>query len=249
MPHSEDNTYKEQFDLLSYSTNEYEQSVSFIQESILPHLPSRQHFLDIGAGSGNLTKPLAPAFQQSSFVEPNQMYYEELLQWGNSNGQALAGYHGDWLDYDFQGQADLVVMSHVLYFVPQAKRSAFIKKAYASVKDGGYLIITVISATSGISHLYRGLLAPEVYATMPSIEDTLVKMHAEGYEQMRLKLFDAVIQIPNKASMDYLIDFLIMENITSPKAMQERDAYIERYLQNDTAYSINSNIGLLILKK
>jgi hypothetical protein len=251
MTHNDDNLYKEQFDLLSYSTTEYEQSVPFIERTLIPQLSERKSLLDIGAGSGNFSKPLSPLFEQTTIIEPNSMYFEELLQWGKSEGQSLAGYNGNWLDYDFQGKANLAVMSHVLYFVPSVQRKAFIQKAYASVKGGGFLVIILISATSGISHLYRGLLSPKDYAEMPSIESVLVDMHAQGYEHMHLTLFDAVIDIPNKASMDYLIDFLVLGKLAfdNEEAIGRRDAYIEQYLQNGEAYTINSNIGLLILRK
>jgi SAM-dependent methyltransferase len=251
MTQNNDNIYKEQFDLLSYSTTEYEQSVPFIEQTILPQLPERKALLDIGAGSGNFSKPLSPLFEKTTVVEPNTAYFEELLQWATSEGQSLGGYNGDWLDYEYQGAADLTIMSHVLYFVPSSNRSAFIKKAYASVKDGGFLVIILISATSGISHLYRGLLSPEDYAEMPSIESTLVDMHAQGYEHMHLTLFDAVIDISNKASMDYLIDFLVVGKLAfdNKDSISRRDAYIDQYLRNNEAYAINSNIGLLVLRK
>jgi SAM-dependent methyltransferase len=251
MTHNDDSLYKEQFDLLSYSTSEYEQSVPFIERTLITQLPERKVLLDIGAGSGNFTKPLSSLFEQTKLIEPNTMYFEELLDWGKAEDQSIEGYNGDWLDYDLQGAANLAIMSHVLYFVPSAKRKAFIEKAYTSVKEGGFLVIILISATSGISHLYRGLLSPEDYAEMPSIESVLVDMHAQGYEHMHLTLFDAVIDIPNKASMDYLIDFLVIGKIAfdNEVAIKRRDSYIEAYLQTEEAYTINSNIGLLVLRK
>lgn len=251
MTHTDDKIYKEQFDLLSYSTSEYEQSVPYIEANLLPKLTERKNFLDIGAGSGNFSKPFAPLFAQTTIIEPNQDYFEELLQWGAAENLALDGYNGDWLDFDYQGKANLVVMSHVLYFVPSQKRKAFIEKAYASVQSGGYLVIILISATSGISHLYRNLLAPSDFAEMPSIEQVVVQMQADGYENMQLRSFDAEIDIPNKASMDYLIDFLVVGKLhfDTAEAQARRDAYIQSYLQNGAAYRINSNIGLLILRK
>jgi SAM-dependent methyltransferase len=251
MTQNNDSVYKDQFDLLSYSTTEYEQSVPFIESTILPQLPEQKALLDIGAGSGNFSKPLSPLFENTTVVEPNAMYFDDLIQWGKAEGLTLDGHNGDWLDYEFQGEADLTIMSHVLYFVPSAKRQAFIRKAYDSVKEGGFLVIILISATSGISHLYRGLLSPKDYAEMPSIESTLVDMHAQGYENIHLTLFDAVIDIPNKPSMDYLIDFLVVGKRTfeDSESIKDRDSYIERYLRNNGAYAINSNIGLLVLRK
>lgn len=251
MTHSDDKTYKEQFDLLSYSTTEYEQSVPYIEANILPLLPKKLKFLDIGAGSGNFTKPFASLFSKTTIVEPNQDYFEELMQWGAEEQLAIDGYNGDWLDFDYSTTANLAVMSHVLYFVPSQKRKAFIQKAYDSVESGGYLVIILISATSGISHLYRHLLETHDFAEMPSIEQVLVQMQADGYEDMQLRSFDAVIDIPNKASMDYLIDFLLVGKLVfdTDDAKKRRDAYIERYLKNGTGFSINSNIGLLIFRK
>lgn len=247
----QDDLYKEQFDLLSFSTNEYEQSVAFIRQAILPNLQSKKHFLDVGAGSGNLSKPLAPLFQQTTIVEPNSFYYGELMEWSSANGIQMAGYNGDWLDYSLDATVDLAVLAHVLYFVAPEKRSEFIRKAYDRVKPGGYMIIILISATSGIMHLYRGLLSVTDYRDMPSIEATVVDLHAHGYDSMHLDLFDAEIQLPSRQGLLQLIDFVVVEKVdfSQEPNRAKRDAYIDTYLSNDGAYSINSNIGVLSICK
>lgn len=242
--------YKSGFDSLTRHTSEYEQSVDHILRQIIPALPGREQLLDVGAGSGNLSRPLAPLFARTHVVEPNPRYFEELVAWGRAAGQALDGHQGDWLEDPFAGPADLVLVSHVLYFVPHALRAAFVDKAYRAVRPGGYLVLALVSITSGISHLYRELLAPEVYAEMPSIEGLVVDLHARGYEGLRLTLFDAAISLPDKRSVDELVDFVVAGRIAfdTPEARARRDAYVERRLRADGGYAINSTIGLIAVK-
>ncbi len=243
----QDNLYKEQFDLLSYGTNEYEQSADFIINTILPKLPNQKNFLDIGAGSGNLSKPIAPFFQQTTVVEPNSFYYAELLEWSSSNNVQMDGFNGDWLESQLNVSADLTLLAHVLYFVAPEKRADFIRKAYDCVKPGGYMVIILISVTSGITQLYRGLLADADYRDMPSIESVAVDLHAQGYELTHLDLFDADIQLPTRQDLIQLIDFVAMEKVDF--STQECEAYIDRHLRNGDAYAINSNIGVLTIHK
>jgi SAM-dependent methyltransferase len=247
-----DQTYKEQFDLLTFHTNEYAQSVPFVEQTIIPKLSEQQHFLDVGAGRGTFTMPMSRHFEQTTIVEPNTVYFNEVADWAKGAGINFSGYNADWLKVDSSNiQADLVVLSHVLYFVPSANRSRLIRKAYDAVKPGGYMILILISATSGITRLYRSLLTPENYREMPCIEETVVNMHREGYDNMHLTLFDADIHLPTLEEMYELIDFLVTEKIAfdTDENIQQREAYINDYLKTDMDYSINSNIGVLAIHK
>lgn len=247
----QDNIYKDQFDLLSYSTNEYKQSVKYIRTQILPLLSSTDYLLDIGAGSGNLSKPLSQEFHHTTIVEPNTLYFSELHNWASENNINLDGYNGDWLNYEFEKLVDLVAIAHVLYFVPPANRTEFIRKAYACVKPGGYLLIILISVTSGITHLYRSLLSEHDYRNMPSIEGVAVNLHAQGYNNLHLQLFDAQINLANLPSVHHLIDFLVIEKVQfdTESNLEKRDRYIDTFLRNDSGLAINSNIGVLSVRK
>ncbi|MDQ7026592.1 MAG: class I SAM-dependent methyltransferase [Anaerolineae bacterium] len=247
-----DQTYKEQFDLLTFHTDEYKQSIPFIETTLLPKLPQQGHFLDVGAGRGTISMPMSRHFDHTTIVEPNTVYFQEVLDWAKGVGVSLDGHNGDWLEIDSSPiQADLAVLSHVLYFVPYANRSQFVRKAYNCVKRGGYMVIILISATSGINHLYRTLLAPQDYKEMPSIESVVVDLRAEGYDNMHLTMFDADIHLPTVEEMHELMDFLVVDKVAfdNDDMLAKRDQYIRDYLEKESSYNINSNIGVLSIYK
>lgn len=113
------------------------------------------------------------------------------------------------------------------------------------------MIIILISATSGIMHLYRSLMPAAQYRAMPSIEATVVDLHTRDYDSMHLDLFDAKIQLPSRQEVVQLIDFVVVEKVdfTDEQQRAKREDYIDTYLKNGSAYSINSNIGILSIHK
>nr|VFJ89532.1 MAG: Methyltransferase domain-containing protein [Candidatus Kentron sp. LFY] len=168
---TDDRTYKEQFDLLTVNTNEYEQCISFIEQKILPTLPRQNCFLDIGAGRGSITKALSPKFNKTIIVEPNTFFFKEVIDWATETGVKMDGFNADWFSVDFpDSDIDLTMISYVLHYIPVERRFQFVRKAYDTLKPGGYLVILLASATSGSHHLWRHLLS------MPNI----IRFHPSG---------------------------------------------------------------------
>nr|VFK19675.1 MAG: Methyltransferase domain-containing protein [Candidatus Kentron sp. LPFa] len=249
---TDDRTYKEQFDLLTANTNEYEQGIPFIEQTILPALPQQNRFLDIGAGRGSITKALSPNFNQTTIVEPNTLFFKGVSNWATETGVKMDGFNADWFNVDFpSSDIDLTMISHVLYYIPVEKRFQFVRKAYDTLNPGGYLVILLASVTSGSHHLWRHLLPMADYHSIPSIESVLADLRLEGYRDMALILFDSEIKVKTRNEIQELIDFLVVEKMIfdNEEDIRKRDRYIDDYLTSDSGFAINDSFGVLSIRK
>lgn len=251
-PYNEDGfQFKQQFDLLSTHTPEYELTVPYIVEHVVNHLPTREHFVDIGAGRGNLSKPLSKHFSETSIVEPNKPYYQEILAWAAKSKVAITGYNDTWLNVDMGGKcADLFLMSHVLYYVPSDYWLTFINKAYELLNPEGRIVIILNSLTNDVTRLYKEFLQPHEWWEIASAEAVGAMLRREGYFLEGMK-FGSNIYADTSEEIHQLIDFLLLgrAKFDNEAINAQREAYAEAHLKHGEGYVIRADAGLIIIKK
>lgn len=242
--------YKAQFDSLSENTTEYRDMRRFFEEEIFPQLPSMGHFLDIGAGRGNYARPFSLLCEQTTIIEPNDVFFQEIMAWGKEAGSNISGYQADWLDVDFMGEADLVLMSHMLYYVDKAKRLDFIRKAYAHVRTGGMMMIVLNAEQCGIREVYKAFYPQDLLEAMPYGEAIAALLTAEGFT-VEEKPFPALITLPNREEMAQLIDFLLLRRVSFDDAanQQKRETFIDAHCFKDGKYIMDSNGSVVMVRK
>lgn len=243
--------YKKQFDLLSDYTTEYEDMREFLRKEIFPKLPSQGHFLDIGAGRGNYAQPFSQEFTQTTIIEPNKMFFDDILVWAKANGTRIAGYNSAWQMVDLESQADFILISHMLYYVPKDKRLGFIQKAYDVLNPGGYMLIVLNSEDSGIRKIYKEFYPEDLYAEMPSGEEIAELMRTNGFTDAVEQIFPAEITVPSMEDLYSLIDFLLLRKIpfTSDEMLARRQTFIENNLICNGDFVVDSEGTIVIMKK
>lgn len=243
--------YKEQFDLLSFHTTEYDDMRDFLRTEIFPKLPAMEHFLDIGAGRGNYARPFSQEFEQTTIVEPNEVFCEEILAWAAQNRSSIESHNGEWQSVDFRAKVDLILMSHMLYYVPKKERMAFIRKAYNQLKPGGYLLIVLNSEDCGIRKVYEAFYPEDLYEAMPYGEEIAAMMRGEGYPDVEEQLFPAEITVPTMEDLYSLIDFLLLRKIPfdTEEMIMRRQKFIEDNLIRNGDLVVDSEGTIVTVKK
>lgn len=243
--------YKAQFDSLSENTTEYRDMRIFFEQEIFPQLPNMGHFLDIGAGRGNYARPFSLLFERTTVIEPNDVFFQEIVDWSKDVGSNIQAYQADWHELAFDDKADLVLMSHMLYYVDKDKRSDFIRKAYTQVKSGGMMIIVLNAEQSGIREVYKAFYPQDLLEAMPYGEEIAGMLRAEGYPNVEEKPFPALISLPNREEMAQLIDFLLLRRVPFDDVTnhQRREDFIDKYCFKDGQYFMDSNGTVVIVRK
>jgi trans-aconitate methyltransferase len=104
-------------------------------------LPTRRTFIDAGAGTGSVTAWLANRFERTVALEPNPSLCEELRR-------ACPGIEilpGTIMDAKPPEQAELVLCSHVLYYIDPTEWPEHFEKMASWVSAQGELVIVLQS--------------------------------------------------------------------------------------------------------
>ncbi|MDQ7026591.1 MAG: class I SAM-dependent methyltransferase [Anaerolineae bacterium] len=241
--------FKQQFDLLSKNTKEYDITVPYIVSHIVDKLPQRDHFIDVGAGRGNLAKPLSAHFKHTTIIEPNQHFYHEVLDWALHHRRNMSGVSGTWRHAQVD-KADCILLSHVLYYVPRQTWMPFVAKAYDSLNPGGSIIIILNQLSNGVTDLYHHFLEPNAWWEIASAEGMQEALLEADYPLQSVN-FRSFIRADTAHEAHELIDFLLLGRATfdTPEKQQKRVDYTETYLKHGGRYAINSNCSLITVTK
>ena len=242
--------YKKAFELLSRNTKEYQDFVKFIETMVIPTLPTHHHLLDVGAGRGNLTKPISAYFRQATIVEPNPLFYSDLMAWAQVHRVDLVGHNAHWQDVVLDLTADLIIISHVLYYVPLEYHHSFINKAYAHLRPGGSMIVALNGEQSDIWKLSQQLFAPHDFAKLAYAERLYHSLREWHYPAV-FHHFHSAIDTDTEEDMRFLIDFLMLGKVAfdNDHHVHIRETYLKTHLQKSDRYSITSSGGIIVVTK
>ncbi|RKT19992.1 methyltransferase family protein [Streptomyces sp. 1114.5] len=130
--------YRRAFELFLAGTDEKPVTHARLSE-LVAALPRRRVLLDLGAGDGRTTAHLARSFDRTVAVEPSAAMREKLA---TTCPEALV--LPDRLDRVRPPEpADLVHLSHVLYYVPEPEWPATATRALDWTAPGGTLLVVL----------------------------------------------------------------------------------------------------------
>lgn len=113
-----------------------------------------QHAIDVGAGPGLVAGVLEQHADNLTLLEILPGYYAELKEKFPSAHIEIQSV----LDFDFKPQYDLILFSHVLYYLAVNEWEAILQKLYLNLRRGGKLIVTHAPCHS-IHHILNPKLA------------------------------------------------------------------------------------------
>jgi SAM-dependent methyltransferase len=108
-------------------------------DELVQALPERRVFVDAGAGTGQVTAWFIDRFQRTIAVEPNPSLNAELRQ-TCPGAEVLPA---KILDAEPSAKGDLVLCSHVLYYVERAEWPAHAARMASWLAPGGALVVVL----------------------------------------------------------------------------------------------------------
>lgn len=139
------------------STSRHDRNIAgVIVSRLLPELGPGPTLLDVGAGSGAVSRRLAPHFSHVTLVEQNADQIAanraELLDLGATI------FDGSFADFSTPEKFDVVLCSHVFYHVPRPAWSAFVDRLLGFVRPGGFCVVVLVGGpTDGAGHSLAAL--------------------------------------------------------------------------------------------
>jgi Methyltransferase domain len=229
---SQSASYKHAFQVFLDHTDQKRNAKRWLHQ-IVESLPSRTVFIDAGAGNGEITGALTGAFDRTIAIEPNGYLLQQLQQ-------AVPGAEriGDpILKAQPPAQGDLVLCSHVLYYIPPEEWLAHLERLVSWMSPSGVTIIILQNRDTGCMNMLHHFF--EHRFELCHVADMLRQKHGGRYE-VRTTLDPAHVETSDFASAYAVVEFMLnLLPIDQPPKRQDVETYIATHFATaDGGYRI-----------
>ncbi|GAA2404549.1 hypothetical protein GCM10010420_35100 [Streptomyces glaucosporus] len=142
--------YRRAFELFLAGTDEKAVTHEYLTE-LVERLPRRGLFLDVGAGNGVTTRHVGRYFERVVAVEPSGHMRRALRR--RCPDAVVLPEPVDRLDLDLR--PDLVLCSHVLYYLPEEEWEPTVRRLLGWVAPGGELVVVLQNPENDCMRMVR----------------------------------------------------------------------------------------------
>ncbi|WP_051709069.1 class I SAM-dependent methyltransferase [Streptomyces sp. NRRL S-350] len=237
--------YRRVFELFLAGTDEKPLTHARLSE-LVAALPHRRVLLDLGAGDGRTTAHLARSFDRTVAVEPSAAMREKLA---TACPDALV--LPDRLDRVQPPEpADLVHLSHVLYYVPAADWFDTVTRALDWTAPGGTLLVVLQNPESACMRMAAHFTG--VRYDLGPIVARLRAQHPQ--DDIAVETLDLHYRAPNLAETMDVAEFMV--NVADLATLDPRPsraalaAYVQdHFARPDGSYSIGHTQDMLFVRR
>jgi phospholipid N-methyltransferase len=136
--------YLNTLQLLLKSTLETEHRCEFFKRKVYPIDCQGDKALEIGPGTGVLTKYLLVKFHHLTVIDKNKESLDLIVQLKEAESKVVNTIHSSILEVKLKSLAySMAVISHVLYYIDCKKWLTVIKNMFQALDHGGVLLIVM----------------------------------------------------------------------------------------------------------
>ncbi len=236
----EDDEFKRQLELFVKSSTEKGIELVKIGE-IIAGLTGRRSFLDIGAGGGELTIPVSLSFEKTTVVETN----EQQTRYLQRRCPHFRIIRDSWEDVDLGSeQFDLILCSHVLYYITEDRWVTIIEKMYAHLAKGGCMAIVIQSPIGEVADFFRRFTTYDI--NILPLWGEMIRRY--GDQAVSVKYFTNDI-FTEKLEETASIGLFLLIDRNFRKRKDEIIKYFEEHHRSQAGYHIQQDEIILIVKK
>lgn len=239
-PEMEDEeVFRKQFELFIRSSTDKRVELMKIGE-VIADLRHRRRFLDVGAGGGDLTIPLAQSFHETTIVEPNTAQVEFLRR----RYPHFKLHNTTWADVELGADRyDFILCSHVLYYLDEADWIPAIDKMRAHLEPDGRLVIVLQSPIGELADFYNRFAHYDV--DILGLWRELI--HRFGDQAVEVRYFVNEIWTDKLDDMVEIGLFLLIDRKFREREDEIRDYFATRHRRGD-GYRLKQDEILLAVK-
>ncbi len=236
----EDAEYQRQLAVFVQSTTEKGIELVKVGEVIVG-LPHRRHFLDIGAGGGDLTIPISQSFNETTVVEPNEKQASLLRR----RCPQFNIYNDSWEKVNLGSKRyDFILCSHVLYYIAEGHWLTTIEKMYTHLENGGRIVIVLQSPIGDVANFFNQFAHYEV--NILELWRDLIRQY--GDDATEIRYFMSEMHTETLDDMATIGLFILLD----PRFRQfenEVRQYFETHHKVEDGYCFIQDEILLVVKK
>ena len=216
---SQSASYKHAFQTFLDHTDQKRNAKRWL-EQIVDTLPSRRVFIDAGAGNGEVTRALTGAFDRTIAIEPNA-YLLQQLQEAAPRAELIAD---SILKAQPPAQGDLVLCSHVLYYIPPEDWLAHLERLVSWMSPSGVTIVILQNRDTGCMNMLHHFFNHRF--ELCHVAELLRRKHGDRYE-VQTSVDPAHVETSDFASAYAVAEFMLnLLPFDQPPKRQDVETYI-----------------------
>lgn len=229
---SQGESYKQAFQVFLNHTDQKRNAKRWLQQRV-EALPTRNVFIDAGAGNGEVTRALSDAFGRTIAIEPN-VYLLSQLQQAIPHAEAITE---PILKAKPQAKGDLVLCSHILYYIPPEEWLAHIERLVSWMSPTGVTAIILQNRETGCMNMVHHFFNHRF--ELRHVADLFQEKERDRYEVVTT-LDPAHVDTPDFASAYTVAEFMLnLLTMSQPPLRQDVEAYLKAHFVNpDGGYRI-----------
>lgn len=221
---SQSEAYRQAFKVFLDHTDQKVNARDWLQRFIHT-LPHRQVFIDAGAGTGQLTSWIAPDFERTIAIEPSAYLREEFRK-NFPHCQLLSGFITDVTPPE---KADLVICSHVLYYIDRAEWMSNLETLVSWLRPEGVALIILQNPQTDYNRMMEHFLGKRF--DLSPLAQQFQRKRGEDFS-VKFDMVHAHFTPPDFHAAYIVVEFMLnLFTITKPLSRKE----LEEYISNNCA--------------
>ena len=207
-------------------------------------LPDRQVLIDAGAGTGQLTSWIAPAFERTMAIEPSAYLREEFRK-NMPDCRLLSGFITDVTPPE---TADLVVCSHVLYYIDLAEWMINLEKLVSWLKPGGVVLVILQNPQTDYNRMIDHFMGKRF--DLNPLGETFQEKRGKDFS-VKVDVVQAHVTTPDFDTAYTTVEFMLnLFTIASPLSLGEVEAYmVKNFGGPEGGYRLSCHQDILIVQR
>lgn len=212
---SQSTQYEKAFTTFLAHTDQKRKAHDYLRQ-VVSAIPHRRVLLDAGAGSGETTGQLAGHFERIIAIEPNPDLRKRL-----AHQLPHAEIHeGEILNVRLRSEADLVLCSHVLYYIPLDQWPAHLRQLVSWKTSSGVCVIALQNPDSDCMRMLQHFGGPR-FDPRSALDGRLTRL-------VDLVTVPAHVQTPDLPAAVEIAAFMLS---LAPLPAPPRREQVENYVQ------------------
>ena len=212
--------YTRAFQTFLAHTDQKEQALGWLERTI-GSLDHRRVAIDAGAGTGKLTAWLADRFERVIGIEPNLSLCETFA----ATCPEISLFPETILSAEPKVQADFVLCSHVLYYIPHDEWFDNLRKMVSWLHPGGMLVIAIQNSETDCMFMIDHFVGERL-----SLHSLAEKAKAELSDACRVELetVSAHVKAEHLQTACEIAEFMLnVRPLVDPPSWRALEDYVE----------------------
>ena len=240
---SQSEDYRQAFKVFLDHTDQKVNTREWLKRYI-PTLPHHKVLIDAGAGTGQLTSWIAPDFERTIAIEPNAFLREEFRK----NLPACPLLSGFITEVTPPEMADLVVCSHVFYYIDRAEWMTNLESLGSWLKPGGVALVILQNPQTDFNRMIDHFMGKRF--DLSPLGEEFQRKRGKDFS-VRLEQVQAHVTTSDFQTAYTTVEFMLnLFTIANPLSRGEIEAYMSKHFRGpDGGYRLSCHQDVLQVQR